>query len=341
MKSTREIHLTEHDRVIYEEEIRPFLPARIIDAHTHLIQNRFHPRIEETMPLALDPMLGDVDMARMKAWWRALLPDSEVSGMLMGFPTADVDIDSENRFVAESATAAGMPFAMMVRPDMDLEVLESDIRRLRPNVLKPYMCFVKNTEPATASITELIPEGQIALADKYGLAIMLHVAKARGMADEENLRDITRLVSSYPNCNFILAHCGRCFIIPNMEITLRALPRARNLWLDTSAVCDLGVFMTLLRGYDRSKVLFGTDLVTAAAFRGSYARLGMSWHLLTSDMVARPKGMPDRSTFAVYESLAALCHAMRFCGISEQERNGIFHDNAVNVYKLSVPAGAQ
>jgi predicted TIM-barrel fold metal-dependent hydrolase len=286
------------------------------------------------MPLACGPLLGDVDLDWMRAWWSALLPDVEVGGMLMGFPTADVEVDAENAFVAESARAAGLPFALLVRPDSPIDRLEKDIQHHQPAVLKPYMCFVRNTDPAQARIVDLIPEPQLALADQYGLAVMLHVSKPRGMADADNLNEIARLAKAYPRCQFILAHCGRCFIAPNMDAALDRLPVADNIWLDTSAVCDLGVFMSLLRRYDRSRIMFGTDLVTAAAFRGSYARLGMGWHLLTAEMVARKGGTPDRSTFAAYESLAALCRAMQFCNLSNDDRNAVFYGNAARLFGL-------
>ena len=37
------------------------------------------------------------------------------------------------------------------------------------------------------------------------------------MADKQNLSDISRIVKEYPNCSFILAHCGRCFVSINAE----------------------------------------------------------------------------------------------------------------------------
>lgn len=333
----RPIELTESDRQIYAREIHPCLPDTVFDAHCHLIANRFHPELERTLPIACDPVLGDVDLPYMQAWWRALFPDSAVSGMLMGFPTADVDIDAENNYVAASAQSAGYPFALLVKPEMTEAALETDILRFEPSVLKPYMVFVRGKDPAMASITDLIPEPQIALADKHRLAIMLHVSKPRGMADPDNLDDIARLVRDYPNARFILAHCGRCFITPNMEATLEKLPRADNLWLDTSAVCDIGVFLTLLKGYDRSRIVFGTDLVTAAAFRGSYVRLGMGWHLCTSAMVARPGGTADRSTYAAYENLCALCFAVRHLDLSARERFALFCGNACTLYGYLFP----
>ena len=328
----RTVHLAESDALIYAHEIRPFLPETLFDAHCHLLFNEFHPRLEELMPLARDPLLGNVDLAHLRTWWRALFPDAAVTGLLMGFPTEGCDAKGENERVAQSAGKERLPFAILTRPETPAKELEAEVLRLKPAGLKPYMVFVRNKDPNAASITDLIPEPQIAVAAGRRLAIILHVAKPRGMADPENLRDIARLVREYPNCNFVLAHCGRCFITPNMETVLENLPAAENLWFDTSAVCDIGVFIALFERYDRTRILFGTDLVTAAGFRGSYVRLGMSWHVCTPDMVVRPGGLESRATFAAYENLCALLHAARFCKLSEEERRNIFHDNAARLF---------
>ncbi len=329
------IEITEHDRTIYENEIKPYLPKHVFDAHVHLIASRFHPNIKETLAFVKDPTMNDVDCASLQEWWSALLPDSTVAGMMMGFPTTDVDMAQENAYVAEQSKAEGYPFALLTHPTTSAEDLEAEIKRLRPSVLKPYLIFAQNGDTAMAAITDLIPEHQLALADQYGLAIMLHVSKPQGMADADNLTDITRLIKEFPKAQFILAHCGRCFIPPNMEKTLDQLPVADNLWLDTSAVCDLGVFIELLNRYDRSRILFGTDLVSPTAFRGNYIRMGMSWHACTADMVTRPGGMPDKTTYAVYEGLSSLCRAMRLSGCSEDDRLDIFYRNACKLYNYS------
>lgn len=328
----RTISLTDDDRQIYAREIRPWLPARIFDGHTHLLINHCHPRLAETMPLASDPMLGDVDLPWLQEWWKALFPEISVRGMVMGFPTVDVAMAEENRIVAAECTTAGMPFAWLVKPSDDLAELEGAIQRYKPSVLKPYMCFVEGKPVNEADITDLIPEGQLALADQYGLAVMLHVAKPGGMGDPDNLRDIERLARTYPRCQFILAHCGRCFIVPNAEAMVASLPRADNIWMDTSAVCDSSVFLTVLKHYDRSKIFYGSDLVTAVAFRGNYIRMGLSWHICTDEMVTRQGGTAHRTTFAAYENLAALCFAIRYLELNEEERNALFHDNAARLF---------
>jgi glutamate-1-semialdehyde 2,1-aminomutase len=154
------------------------------------------------------------------------------------------------------------------------------------------------------------------------------------MADPDNLADISRLINQFPKVQFILAHCGRSFITPNMAAALDALPVAENLWIDTSAVCETGVFLELFSRYDLSRILFGSDLVFASAFRGNYIRLGMSWHGVTPRDVAQNIGLESRATFAIYENMRALFHAARFCHVSEDNIQNIFYNNASGLFKL-------
>jgi len=218
---------------------------------------------------------------------------------------------------------------------MSISALEEAIIKYKPATLKPYLVHALVDDKQNARITDFITEEQLALADKYGLGVTLHVSKPRGMADSENLTDISRLIKQFPNCQFILAHCGRSFIAPNMKDTLDSLPVADNLWFDTSAVCDTGVFLELLSRYDLSKIVYGSDLVNAAGFRGNYIRLGRSWHVATPELVAGRSGsIKHKATFAAYENLSAMLLAAKFCKLSKTELENIFYNNAANLFKL-------
>jgi predicted TIM-barrel fold metal-dependent hydrolase len=212
--------------------------------------------------------------------------------------------------------------------------LEQQINTYKPAGFKPYFVHAMTEDKQNANITDYITEDQLDIANKYKLCITLHVSKSQGMADPENLEEISRLIIHYPNAQFILAHCGRCFITPNMSATLDKLPVAENLWIDTSAVCDVGVFTELFSRYDLTRVLFGSDLVFASAFRGNYIRLGRSWHIVTPEQIARRGGLENRATFALYENLSSLFHAARFCQLGEEHIQNIFYNNAEGLFKL-------
>ena len=84
------------DRLIYEREIGPYLPSRIFDAHTHLMQRRFHPGFA----LAPGVPTDNVDMQVMRSWWENLFPDAAVNGLVMGYPSKGMELAGENEFVA-------------------------------------------------------------------------------------------------------------------------------------------------------------------------------------------------------------------------------------------------
>lgn len=322
------------DAFIYNNEIAPYLPPCIFDAHAHLQLPQFHPDLEQALPLTKNPEFRTIDMPVLRKWWQTLFPDSTVCGLVLGTPTRFCDITGVNRYFGQTVWDQNVRFSILTGPQLSADELEKQIIELKPDGLKPYMCFSQLKNYNDSGICDMIPEMQIALANQYGLAITLHVAKKRGMADPDNLKDITRLVKEYPRCNFILAHCGRCFIAPNMEDALKKMPVAPNLWIDTSAVCDTGVFLYLFNRYDKTRILFGTDLVMAAGFRGNYIRMGTSWEWITEEKIRRPGGQEIRATFAAYENLCAMLHAAKFSKITETEKENIFFNNAAGLFKL-------
>lgn len=326
----KKLKLNNNDLFIYENEIRPYLPKSIFDAHSHILKTKFHNYYDNS-----NPFYYNVDMKDLQDSWRILFPDSHVNGLVMGMPVYNCDLKLENNYVAQSVTNDMNRFSIMTDPRMSYKDLEQTIQRMQPAGLKPYLIHALVEDKQNARITDFITEEQLELADKYKLTVTLHVSKPRGMADTENLEDISRLIKEYPNCQFILAHCGRCFIRLNMTDALDKLPVAENLWLDTSAVCDSGVFLELFSRYDISRILFGTDLVNPTAFRGNYVRLGLSWHAITPDMIKQQANvLESKATFAVYENLSALFFAVSYTKLSEIDINRIFYENAKKLFQL-------
>ena len=333
-KQMKKLKRNSDDIFIYNHEIRPYLPDKIFDAHCHLLNTEFHEYHRSSDTDDPDTFFYNVGMDDLLSCWKVLFPDSRVNGLIMGTPIYNCDLEEENRFVSESINDKMNRFSIMIRPQMSFKNLENAIKTYKPFGLKPYFVHALVEDKQMARITDFITEEQLDLANKYGLCITIHVSKPQGMADPDNLTDVSRLVIQYPKIQFILAHCGRSFITPNMAAALDTLPVAENLWIDTSAVCDTGVFLELFSRYDLSRILFGSDLVFATAFRGNYIRLGMSWHIVTPQVVARDGGLESRATFAIYENLSALFHAARFCQVSEDDIQNIFYNNATRLFKL-------
>jgi glutamate-1-semialdehyde 2,1-aminomutase len=330
----RELKRNDDDRFIYTHEILPYLPDRIFDSHCHLLNTEFHDYNNDPETNDPDPFFYNVGMDDLLKCWKILFPDAQVNGLIMGTPIYNCTLEGENRYVAGSIIDKMNRLSIMIRPQMTLNYMKKVIETYKPSGLKPYLLHALVKDKQNARIMDFITEEQLDVANTYGLCITLHVSKQQGMADPDNLKDISRLISQFPNVQFILAHCGRSFITPNMAAVLDMLPVAENLWIDTSAVCDTGVFLELFSRYDLSRILFGSDLVFASAFRGNYIRMGRSWHIVTPELISRMGGLESRATFAIYESLSSLFHAARFCQLGEEDIKNIFYNNAAGLFKL-------
>ncbi len=323
----RSIKLNQADISIYSREIEPYLPEKIFDAHSHTYINEFYTDLNERLPLSKHPLLNNVDFNWLEQWWLSLFPNKKVNGLVLGTPAKGCRINEINQHLSQDIRSPNR-FSILVHPQTSSDELDKQIRQLKPSGLKPYMCFTALEDFQQARITDMITEEQLDVANRHNLCVTLHVAKPHGMADKQNLNDIKQLVRDYPKCNFILAHCGRCFLSCFMEEALDQLPVAENLWIDTSAVCDVGVFIHLLTKYDRSRILFGTDLVNAAGYRGKYITMGLRWGVCEETAFTTDAGTEKSITFAAYENLRALIQAVRFCKLKDKEIQNLFYDNS-------------
>src|SRR6266550_7333967 len=106
-------------------------------------------------------------------------------------------------------------------------------------------------------ITDFMPEHQIAVANRYGLMILLHVSKKLAIADPDNIGDLERLSKKYPKVRWQLAHAARSYsdwAIARVASRLRQLP---NVWYDTSSVNDSDAFYALFTMVPLDRVCYG------------------------------------------------------------------------------------
>ena len=121
----------------------------------------------------------------------------------------ECDFEASNRFAAEEVRhdpASGA--LMLVHPAMTEEHVEAEIDRHGFLGLKPYRFYSATGDTDECRVTDFLPEHQIAVADRRGLLIMLHLSKRAAIADPENIEDVRRLCEKYPDARWILAHCA-------------------------------------------------------------------------------------------------------------------------------------
>ena len=321
------IDYREHDRQIWEEELEEFVPERVFDAHCHLFQKA---DFRELSKFAKGRK--DADVSTLREWGKVLYPGRTHSFLLLGTPIGGIDVDAHVHTVTtELRDEPDIRHFRVVTPDCKLAKIEADLETPGFIGLKPYRTFSTTGDIAQCRIHDFLLHEQMELANDKGLWVTMHLSKYHGCADEENLADLEEFTTKrYPNIRWILAHCARSFTywpIRQAVDRLRAMP---NIHYDLSAVTDMRPHLTLFSKEDTSRLFYGSDAVAAAYFHGQYPALGRAWqHLAADDSGLGFPHCDGRPILSVYEQLLSMKHAAEIAGLSRQQIEGIFWNNAV------------
>jgi len=311
---------------IWKEELDQFVPNKIIDVHTHLWNERFAGKNEDT-----DSILRmEAGFGNLRKFSETIFPGREIHYLLMGTPLAGIDFEEHNRWVADEASIDPLSIAgMILTPQMTPESVSSMLKSKNAKVLKPYRVFAD--DPVNCRIKDYLPEPIMEVADHYGIAIMLHISMKDGIADPVNQADLKSYTRKYPNIKWILAHCARSFNSFMLEKSIHFLKNLPNIWYDTSAVNDLYSHLLLLKYEDKRRIMFGSDNIAAGGMRGKYISYGFAWEGY--------RGNPGLShcqaeaTMVIYEQLRCQKQASEILELTKSEINAIFYDNALTFFQ--------
>lgn len=329
--------LTEIDRRIWEDELEDFVPKRIFDVHAHVYRWDFntdpardrgplHDQIGKSYPVS--------DWERLNRCDNALMPGCQVSRLVFGFPfPAGCQFEAANRFVAtEAANDSGSAALMIVHPQMTDETLEQQIHEHNFVGLKPYRFYATTGDPVECRISEMFPKRQIAVADRHGLIVMLHLPKRDAIADPENLAELQEFNATYPNVKWILAHCARSYSAWPIERAAKVLRQLPNTWYDTSSVCESDAIEALLSVVDADRVMYGSDDLPVGAMRGKYITFGFAWaYLSPTNHCLDLSHCTSQMTFTRYEQLRAMRRACRRLDLTRSQIEDLFGNTAMRL----------
>ncbi len=322
-----------HSR-IFHEEIRPWLPPRMVDIHCHL---------------SLKENCGPISPERMKEMWaievgahqtweelqetgRRLLPGIEIQFLAFGAPFREMDISAENRYVLEVTHRAkgNVRGLYVVRPDETPQAVE---KALEDGFLglKPYPDLAESKDGKEPGVFEMIPRPLLRVLDGRGGILMLHLPRKGRLADEDNIREVCELVEEFPNVRTVVAHVGRAYCLPNAEKGLPHYPQSPNLFFDISANVNADVFALALEVVGTQRLLYGSDLpITRIRLKRecvgddyiNYTDGDYSWN-------TRRKSPEEEAqyTYFLYQELLALIEAARRRAFSPADLEPVLFSN--------------
>ena len=312
------------DRQIWEEELSEFVPTRIFDAHCHIYQADFdlnyRTALARKQDFKTETVWTDCDIDTVRQVESVLMPGRQITRLAFPFPFYRCDFRKSNEFAGrEIRKEPGSAALMLVEPSISAHEVEETILKHRLLGLKPYARYCPTREFG-CRITDFLPEHQIAVADRYGLLIMLHVGMKKSFADPRNVSDMLRLADRYPRAQWILAHGARSFSPYPIEKAAPAFRGLPNLWYEVSAVCSMESFDVLFSLVDTDRILYGADSGDVAFSRGKIVFYGSSW----GDLTPTTNQLGGELTFYLYEQLRAMRRAAIRLGLTRKQIQDIF-----------------
>ena len=325
----------ESDSSYYRNEIAPCLPPTILDFHTHT----WSADNWKERPWATDKSGGRYmvtaefyppDQLLMDG--HACFPDRIYEAVCFGYPTPAVDWKKDTAYVAAAAKQhRGLWPLLLAGPDLGLS-RERYEHALDAGGFCGFKVFLNwyGDDYGDKCVQEMVGPVERALANERRLVVLLHVPRSGRLADSEIQAGVRWLAAECPQARIVLAHCGRCYLPSEMKAAISCLRGLPNVWMDTSMVMDPVTLQIALNEIGPGRLLFATDF-PVAAMRGRRVRILDHW----VDVVLpgypasayRVTGEGFRAGSMSWEIVLAIRWAAELTGVTDTERNGIFHDN--------------
>lgn len=337
-----------YDREYYEEYLKPFLPERFIDCHAHIWLKEFHregglregsqnwPRL-----VAAENSIEDLNETN-----RLLFPDNKVISAVYGDPVITIDRERNNRYVAEKAREFGFPALYLSHPDQSAEELERSV--LADPVfkgIKVYLQFSPSYIPADEiRIYDFLPKEHLALADRHGWVVQLHIARPGRLGDPVNYCQLLEIEQNYPNLQLLVAHLGRAYADEDVGNALEYLKNTEKTVWDFTANTNERVMEQVLNRFGPERFIYGTDFpifrmrarrtVENGVYINEVPEGEFPRESIAGDAHMREIPYPeaDRITFFIYEEINACRIACRRLGLGRDDVEKIFFKNSAGIF---------
>lgn len=324
--------LNERDRHLLQQVTEGFLPHRIYDIHAHLFHSRHFAPGKKPVFLEDNRGYGLADFQEAMARW---MPGREVEGLFFGYPSAGNDRAGENEWlrdqVAPTVVTTNNRALVLAAPGDDREAVQ---RLLDSGVfigIKPYRLYAEVEDTREASVESFAPEWMWELCHRYDGVLMLHIMRAGGITDPDNVEALRRLCGKYPRCRLVLAHVARSFNYRHAREGLHAIADLDNVVVDTSAVTQTGAFRAAIEVLGPKRVLWGADYMVSELRGACFSQGdGFTW-VYSDDASAKDLTVFGGYTLVGIESLMALREACEDTGLTKNDVEEIFHGNALRM----------
>ena len=338
--------VNEYDRLIYERELKDFLPEQMIDIHTHIWLEEL--RRADAGTLALK---RTVSWPRLVArhnpvedlaeTYRLMFPGKKVTPLVFASGSREA-IVKLNEYVEESAKKTGYPALYYSRPEESAEELEKKIREGGFLGIKSYLSMAPEYIPTKEiRVFDFFPKHQLKKMNEMKAIVMLHIPRDGRLKDPVNLGQIKEIKHEFPDVRLIVAHIGRAYVQEDIGNAFEVLAECDDLLFDFSANCCEYAITKLLEAVGPKRVLFGSDLPILRMRTHRIEENGTYINLVPPGLYGDPsqdshlrevtEEEAKKITFFMYEEILAFKRAAKTLNLTRADVEDVFYRNAKNL----------
>lgn len=329
--------MSDYDLKVYNEEIRDFLPDKIIDTHTHVFVEGF----SKTSSSWVGKVMDECTYENLTQTFLDMLPGKKLKAVVMALPTKDHNIG--NAYIEECIKKGGTGL-FCTKFDTPLSAIEEAITKRGFKGIKPYPKNRPSYIPLGESrIFDFLPHEHLKLLNDLGAVVTLHIGRDMRLKDPVNIHQLMEIEEKYPNVKLIVAHIGRAYSPEDLGDAFETLKHTKNMMFDFCASTLTEAMEECLKAVGPKRLMYGTDMpVTKMRMRrisengiyknivpkGLYGDVSGDIHMLETEN--------EELTCFLYEEILAFKKACENLKLTKEEINDVFYGNASKIYGIEM-----
>ncbi len=338
------VNVTDYDRKVWEEELKDFLPDKIIDCHVHIYKEEMQKwEDEDRKGCVMWPHIVAPDLQIEDMWqsFSQMFPDKKVSAVIMGMPTCK--LDEVNEYALECSKKDNVPALFCTNWDTTKEEIREAMARGFVGI-KPYLNNSPSYIPANeVRIFDYLTHEHMEVMDELGGIVMLHIPRSLRLRDPINLAQMLEIEEKYPNAKVIIAHIGRAYAVEDFGDAFEVLKKTKNMMFDFTANTLTEAMVECIKMAGTKRLMFGSDMpITKMRMyriveNGSYINVVPrgAYGDVSDDPHMRETDETDITTF-MYEELRSFKRAAEILGLSKEDVENIMYRNAAELFGIDI-----
>ncbi len=333
--------VTDLDRRVYEDEIRDFLPDKLIDIHTHVWRADAPeiPKSGVSRTVAWPSLVArDNSLEDLQETYALMFPGKTVTPLMFA-STDRAKYVARNAYVESCARRSGYPSLYYSLPEQSGDEVVRQIRAGGFLGLKSYLDLAPEYIPESEiRIFDFFPPAQLEAVNDIGAIVMLHIPRGGRLRDPVNIAQIREIKRRFPRIKLIIAHIGRAYARRDVGDAFERLADCGDLMFDfTATTCEYAM-TRMLESVGSKRCMFGSDLPILRMRMRRIEENDTYINLIPPGLYGDPRQdshLREESyeegkklTFFMYEEIRAFRRAAEAVGLTRSGVEDAFHNNA-------------